>query len=253
MSKRYTETIARVDIRIPSDIYEQIMAIATNHFHAKIHHRSGKPEVSPTILELIKIGIAHLERGVPDKSDISDKSVVTELKQQIQELDTRLREVENKLSKEPVTDTLPDISGNKKHRPKGKENHQDDESYLGITQAGIAAIFDETDKTDTITDTVPPPTKTDKTDTITDTVSLPNETNKADTITDTVGIDNEQDKTDKQGLTDIELAEVLEVSSNVLRRYRISGKKPRLRKVVTQLKEWEVEGDRWVKKHLGSP
>ena len=53
-------------------------AIAVSYFHAKIHHRSNKPEVTPTILELIKIGIAHLETT----EDIEDETV-EELKKAI--------------------------------------------------------------------------------------------------------------------------------------------------------------------------
>ena len=238
MPKRHTETIARVDIRIPHDIYEQIMAIATNHFHAKIHHRSGKPEVSPTILELIKIGIAHLDPGGTDKPDISDKSVVTELRQQIKELDKRLSEVESKLSDESVTDNItdiPDIINPSQDALEGMESHQDDESYQGITKAGIAVIFDKPDKTDIEPDN----SKSSLTD---------SETDKPDSQKKQL-TDNKTDKPDKQGLTDTELAEVLKVSSTVIRRYRISGKKPRLRKILAQLEEWEVSGDRWVKKH----
>ena len=107
MTTRHTETITRVDIRIPNHIYDQLIEIATKNFRAKIHHRSGKPEVSPTILELIKIGIAHLGEELPDTADISDKSVADELREQIKELDTRLREVESRLSGKQ-SDPLPD-------------------------------------------------------------------------------------------------------------------------------------------------
>ena len=102
MTGRKTENVTRVDIRIPNDLYQQISAIALNHFHAKIHHRSQKPEVTPTILELIKIGIAHLESTLPVTQDVTESvtsRVVTErMQQQIELLNSRLTEVENKLS-----------------------------------------------------------------------------------------------------------------------------------------------------------
>ena len=61
---------------------------------AKINHRSNKPELTPTILKLIRIDIAHTEFNLP----VVDESVTDELKKQISDLDTRLQEVEDKLS-----------------------------------------------------------------------------------------------------------------------------------------------------------
>lgn len=94
MNSRQTDTVTRVDIRIPNHLYSQIQSIAIAHFNAKIHHRSNKPELTPTILELIQIGIAHLESNLP----VADESVTDELRKQIGDLDTRLSEVEGKLS-----------------------------------------------------------------------------------------------------------------------------------------------------------
>ena len=94
MNSRQTDTVTRVDIRIPNHLYSQIQSIAIAHFNAKIHHRSNKPELTPTILELIQIGIAHIESNLP----VADESVTDELKKQIGDLDTRLSEVEGKLS-----------------------------------------------------------------------------------------------------------------------------------------------------------
>jgi hypothetical protein len=103
MMSRRTENVTRVDVRIPNKLYEEIIAIALHHFNAKIHHRSNKPEVTPTILELIKIGIAHIESMLPVTKDVTDQKVADELRQQIEQLDSRLRTVENKLSSVNVT------------------------------------------------------------------------------------------------------------------------------------------------------
>lgn len=70
MSGRKADNITRVDIRIPNELYDEIRAIAINHFNAKIHHRSNKPEITPTILELIRIGIAHLDTT----EDVEDRT-----------------------------------------------------------------------------------------------------------------------------------------------------------------------------------
>ena len=206
---RRTTTITRVDIRVPNHLYEQIQALATRHFRAKIHHRSGKPEVSPTILELIKIGIVHLESELPDTADISDKSVADELREQIKELDTRLREVEGKLSGKQ-SDNLPDKNApsdnSSQDAAEDVESISDDESPNGITQASIEPIFEPSD---TEPDTVP----------------------------------------DRQGLSDGELAEILGVNSSSVYRWRVKGTKPRPLKIARQLAEWEVSGERWVRKN----
>ena len=52
---------------------------------------------------------------------------------------------------------------------------------------------------------------------------------------------------DEQELTDKELAEVLGVSNLVLRDYRVKGKKPPAA-LAKKLLEWEVKGERWVRK-----
>ena len=98
MTGRKTDFVTRVDIRIPNELYQQISDLAVNHFNAKIHHRSHKPEVTPTILELIKIGIAHLESTLPVTQDVTAETVTDNLEQQIAQLDSRLATVENKLS-----------------------------------------------------------------------------------------------------------------------------------------------------------
>jgi hypothetical protein len=145
MNSRQTETITRVDVRIPNHIYEQIAAIATRHFQAKVHHRSGKPEVSPTILELIKIGIAHLESTLPDSADISDESVASELREQIQDLDLRLRAIERSslTARRSPTQALPIES--KLSDDLTDTDDTTDESTQGVSRATLAPIFEEVD------------------------------------------------------------------------------------------------------------
>ena len=99
MTGRKTDFVTRVDIRIPNELYEQISDLAVSYFHAKIHHRSNKPEITPTILELIKIGIAHLDTTLP----ATDREETDELREAIVQLNTRLTEVENQLSNTDVT------------------------------------------------------------------------------------------------------------------------------------------------------
>jgi hypothetical protein len=65
--------VTRCDIRIPNHLYEQIEAIAVSRFDAKIHWKSKKPEVSSTILELIKYGIECLsDRGLEKTFNVKE-------------------------------------------------------------------------------------------------------------------------------------------------------------------------------------
>ncbi len=105
MNSRHTDTVTRVDIRIPNHLYDQIQSIAVEHFNAKIHHRSKKPEVTPTILELIQIGIAHLESNLPVADEVSEGKLVEDLRRQIKQLDGRLSEVERQLQRGQINDT----------------------------------------------------------------------------------------------------------------------------------------------------
>ncbi len=60
-------SITRCDIRVPNQLYDRIEALAIER-GAKIHHRSGKPEVTNTLLELIKVGLRH-SGEIPDIPD----------------------------------------------------------------------------------------------------------------------------------------------------------------------------------------
>ena len=127
MSSRKTDSVTRVDIRIPNELYDEISDLAVSHFHAKIHHRSQKPEVTPTILELIKIGIAHLESTLPVTQDVTNKTVTDKLQQQIAQLDSRLKTVENKLSGVDVTAPMaePKLSRTVREQPTEYEPHEE--------------------------------------------------------------------------------------------------------------------------------
>ena len=165
MSSRHTEKIIRVDLRIPKELYERIQTIAVSKYRAKIHHRSGQPEISPTVLELIKIGITHLESTKQAIEESTKKTAGKELGEQIEQLDLRLTAVENKLS--------------------GVE------SSIVQAEAGVEPLAEE-------------------------------------------------------GLSDSELGILINLSSALIRRYRVEGKAHQ--GVVERLKEWEAKSDCWRKK-----
>lgn len=128
MTSRKTENVTRVDIRIPKELYEQISEIAVSHFRAKIHHRSQKPEVTPTILELIKIGIVHLESTLPVTQDAIAETVTDKLQQQIAQLDSRLATVENKLSGLNTTAHIAESKSSRtvREQPTEYDSHEDE-------------------------------------------------------------------------------------------------------------------------------
>ena len=116
--KRYKRTARRAGTSWSAE--GRCCAIAISHFNAKIHHRSHKPEVTPTILELIKIGIAQL-----DTTSI-DTSTTEELRRAIEQLDSRLTEVENKLSETNVTAPIRKTTSHKvREQPTEYEPHSD--------------------------------------------------------------------------------------------------------------------------------
>jgi len=61
------DDVCRLDVKVSRDIYDRIEELAKAS-GAKVHHISNKPIVSPTVLELINIGLAHYGENVPDTS-----------------------------------------------------------------------------------------------------------------------------------------------------------------------------------------
>jgi len=62
------QKIVRADIRIPVTIYSQLEAIAVSK-GSKAHHITGRPMVSPIILELIELGLRHWESEKSSEGD----------------------------------------------------------------------------------------------------------------------------------------------------------------------------------------
>ena len=130
MTSRKTDSVTRVDIRIPNELYQQISDLAVSHFHAKIHHRSQKPEVTPTILELIKIGIAHLESTLPVTHDVTNETVTDKLQQQIVQLNSRLLTVEDKLSEVNAIAPIDESASSRTVREQSTEYEPEEEKVL---------------------------------------------------------------------------------------------------------------------------
>jgi len=95
------QQIVRCDIRIPVAIYSQLEAIALSE-GMKPHHITGRPMVSPIILELLEVGLrhyqsekTHLPDTVPDT--IPDTLNLESLKAKI------LEQLRGELQQQPPT------------------------------------------------------------------------------------------------------------------------------------------------------
>ena len=85
---RESEKITRVDVRIPIEIYRQIEAIA-KETNQPLHHRSGKPVITPIILNLINLGLEAVS-----KDDFNLESLASQVSVNYQ---INISEIEQKL------------------------------------------------------------------------------------------------------------------------------------------------------------
>lgn len=93
--------IKRCDVRVPIDLYNEIEAIAVEEYNAPIYHKTGKPQVSSTIIELLKLGIENLRGEVSDNipDTLSDK---------VQELESQIKQIQLNFLSDNKSDTVPD-------------------------------------------------------------------------------------------------------------------------------------------------
>ena len=75
------QQIVRCDVRIPVDLYNKIEAIAVDRGE-KPHHITGRPVVTPVILDLIELGLLHYnkpQRRISDRDKLK-KELLNEIK-----------------------------------------------------------------------------------------------------------------------------------------------------------------------------
>lgn len=135
--------IKRCDVRVPIDLYNQIETIAVEEYNAPTYHKTGKPQVSSTIIELLKLGIENLrgEASVTSSDNISD-TVLRRLQNLESEVkDLRLRYDGLIASSNPVdesseptsSDTVPDTLADPQVSSDTAADNLSDKSYIPDT------------------------------------------------------------------------------------------------------------------------
>lgn len=91
--------IKRCDVRVPIDLYNEIEKIAVEEYNAPLYHKTGKPQVSSTIIELLKLGIENL------RGEVSDEGSDT-LPDKIKELESKIEQIRS----DTLSDSQPDTN-----------------------------------------------------------------------------------------------------------------------------------------------
>lgn len=119
-TKRVNNEFHRLDIKLPIDVYKQISKIAVNSFSARIHHISGKPEITQTLIYLLELGIQSFLDGnelikkydtdkYTDTIPITEKGVKQLIKEELVPIQSRLNELSKVIHRLTYTDNNTDI------------------------------------------------------------------------------------------------------------------------------------------------
>jgi hypothetical protein len=84
-----------------------IEKIAVEEYNAPLYHKTGKPQVSSTIIELLKLGIENLRGEVSD--NIPDK-----VSDKVQELESQIKQIQSASISDNQSDTIPDTNVDEK-------------------------------------------------------------------------------------------------------------------------------------------
>ena len=123
--------IKRCDVRVPIDLYNEIEKIAVEKYNAPLYHKTGKPQVSSTIIELLRLGIENL------RGEVSD-NIPDALSDKIRELESQIEQIRATSLSDNKSDTVPDINTDDRIKaaigeaiPKAIAELKSDEEFLG--------------------------------------------------------------------------------------------------------------------------
>ncbi len=246
------KNVVRCDIRFPTDVYSNIEKLAIDHFKAPIHHRSRKPQVSATIVQLVQWGLEYFKQGLHESDILSDTASNNRAEQVIDTLTA--------LFSGYVSDNLPDKISDKMT------------NLIDLISSSISGtipdkISDKTveDISGTIPDKISDKTAESTSDTIPDKAVASTEklsSPKAPEVSDTIS-DRAPDKSaqlealstttepsptpqPEKRYTDDDVAADIGCSGSTAYRWRTGKTKP-LAKYAQKLKQWEASGDYWLK------
>jgi transcriptional regulator with XRE-family HTH domain len=232
--------VTRCDIRFPNEIYEKIQNIAIERYKASIHHRSGKPEVSHTIIELVKLGIASIENSLSDnQSDkLSDKKEAEIVQKVVNNLSDRLPDI--------LSDKIQDVLARGFPEPPQVDLQliQKEIENLKESSRALEKILRSASHVPLLSDTISDKEikySNGKEKHVSDNSQKSEATNLSD---------KPSDKLSDKGLTDTELAKILEKDSSTINRWRTGRRKPRSERDRELLNQWEAKNGLWYPRQL---
>ena len=110
---RSGDSVTRLDIRFPNEMYDRLQKIAIDD-GAKIHHISKKAEVSPTIIKLIQFALDNYDRILSDNNanlvdDLSDSLTNTTIDNLSDKLDILSDKLSDKMIEAIVDKRLKEL------------------------------------------------------------------------------------------------------------------------------------------------
>ena len=262
----------RCDIRFPTDVYSRIEKLAIDHFQAPIHHRSRKPQVSATIVQLVQWGLEYFKQGLHVSDILSDTASNNRAEQVIDTLtalfsgylsdklpDTMSDKMTNliNLISSSLSDTVPDKTSDKMG-----ENISDTVPDKTSDKMGENISDTVPDKTsdkmgENISDTIPERVS-DKATVSTEKLSPPKAPELSKAISDRLSDKSAQPEAlstttepsptpqPEKRYTDDDVAADIGCSGSTAYRWRTGKSKPTV-KYAQKLKQWEAFGDYWLK------
>ena len=219
----------RCDVRIPNQLYEQIETIA-RHSNARIRLKSGKPEVTSTIVKLIELGIRHLSDIKSDRlltSDTLSDALSDNLSDLIETkvsslVSSKLSEIiEQVLSSDQLSDRISDIVDEKLQSPT--------ESLLSDKLSDIVSDkLSDSQQQEVISSDKPSDRLSDK---------KVQDSPKA--------LKEEIPNQGESGISSAELAKRFGVTPSSLSRWRTGKRSPKDPSIATLFAKWEFRDNLW--------